>query len=113
MNTVVDRYKDRIVQMYSRTHPNLDINVISQQVDLLINSRLKDIPCEMHNNVTHERIDTTMVNVFDWIKNRNPIISGNGTFFMQHKEYLSPTVKMLEKLQAKRKSVKKEMYKHD
>ena len=112
MNNVVDRYRDRMIEMYSKTHPNIDINVIQQLTDELIKSRLKDIPCVMHNNITHERIETTMVNVFDWVETRNPIISGNGTFFMQHKEYLSPTVKMLEKLQAKRKQVKKEMYKH-
>lgn len=113
MNNVIERYRTRMIDMYSSTHPNIDVMRIGQLIDELIDSRLKDIPCVMHNNVTHERIETTMINVFDWVETRNPIISGNGTFFMQHKEYLSPTVKMLEKLQKKRKQVKKEMYKYD
>jgi len=64
----------------------------------------------MHNNITQELKNTSMIDVFDWIGQRNPIISGNGTFFKQHEEYLAPTVKMLEKLQKDRKKKKKEMY---
>lgn len=112
MNTVIDRYTERLVEMYSRAHPNININQIRQSVGELIDSRLKNIPCVMHNNITHERIETNMIAVFEWVENRNPIISGNGTFFMQHEEYLSPTVKMLEKLQKKRKQVKKKMYEY-
>ena len=113
MSTVIDRYQERVIEMYSKTHPNISINQIRQLVCELIESRIKDVPCVMHNNISHEKIETSMVSVFEWVEQRNPIISGNGTFFMQHKEYLSPTVKMLEKLQAKRKAVKKEMYKYD
>lgn len=44
------------------------------------------------------------------IENRNPFTFGYGTCFMQHEEDLSPAVEMLEKLQKKRKQVKKEMF---
>ena len=109
-NNVIDRYQEHLVEMYAKMHPNVDINQIHQLTHELIESRLKDIPCVMHNNIKHETIETSMISVFEWVETRNPIISGNGTFFVQHEEYLSPTVKMLEKLQAKRKRVKKEMY---
>lgn len=96
--------------MYIRTHPNVDPNMVRSMVSKIVNDRLRNIPCTMHNNITHETLETTMVDTFEWIENRNPIISGNGTFFKQHSEYLAPTVKMLEKLQANRKKKKKEMY---
>ena len=96
--------------MYIRTHPNVDPNMVRTLVSKIVNDRLRNIPCTMHNNITHETLETTMVDTFEWIENRNPIISGNGTFFKQHAEYLAPTVKMLEKLQANRKKKKKEMY---
>ena len=96
--------------MYIRTHPNVDPNMVRSMVSKIVNDRLRNIPCTMHNNITHETLETTMVDTFEWIENRNPIISGNGTFFKQHAEYLAPTVKMLEKLQANRKKKKKEMY---
>jgi DNA polymerase elongation subunit (family B) len=96
--------------MYIRTHPNVDPNMVRSMVSKIVNDRLRNIPCTMLNNITHETLETTMVDTFEWIENRNPIISGNGTFFKQHAEYLAPTVKMLEKLQANRKKKKKEMY---
>ena len=98
--------------MYSRIHPELDPNVIREQVSRITNESVKDIPCQMHNNVTHECLETSVLGAFDWIDQRNPIISGNGTFFKQHAELLAPSVKMLEKLQADRKKVKKEMYQY-
>lgn len=96
--------------MYMKTHPTTDPEKVLQLIQQLTNERLCDIPCELHNNIEHENLQTSMINTFDWIESRNPIISGNGTFFKQHAEYLSPTVKMLEKLQANRKKKKKEMY---
>lgn len=110
MSTVIERYKDRVSDMYIRSHPNVDPNIVRSLLDEMIDRELKNIPCQMHNNITHETIETTIVDTFEWIENRNPIISGNGTFFKQHAEYLAPTVKMLEKLQANRKKKKKEMY---
>lgn len=108
--SIVDRYQDRIYEMYLQTHPNVNPDLVRSLIKDFTDSNLRNIPCEMHNNITHETIETSMIDTFDWIENRNPIISGNGTFFKQHSEYLAPTVKMLERLQANRKKKKKEMY---
>lgn len=94
--TVVDRYKNDIISMYMQTHPDVDRGTVAQLIDQLMEKSLTNIPCVMHNNVYHETIRTDIVNVFDWIGTRNPIITGNGTFFKQHKEYTSPSIKMLE-----------------
>lgn len=109
-SNIVDRYENRVLQMYMQTHPTADINKVSMLIHQLTNERIKDIPCVMHNNITHETIDTTMLETFHWMQQRDPIITANGTFFMQHEEYLAPTVKMLEKLKANRKKAKKQMY---
>ena len=112
MSNVIERYQDRVAKMYLRSHPNADPSLVNSLVMNRINEQVRNIPCQLHNNITHELIDTSIVDTFEWIENRNPIISGNGTFFMQHSEYLAPTVKMLEKLQANRKKKKKEMYQY-
>ena len=112
MSNVIERYQDRVAKMYLRSHPNVDPTMVNSLVMNRINEQVRNIPCQLHNNITHELINTSIVDTFEWIENRNPIISGNGTFFMQHSEYLAPTVKMLEKLQANRKKKKKEMYQY-
>lgn len=110
---IIERYKKELVDLYMQTHPNLNPARVSELVNELINRTVCDIPCKMDNNTTRETINTTMSNVFEWIEERQPIISGNGTFFKQHDEYLPPIVSMLETLQADRKRVKKEMWKFD
>lgn len=111
--SIVDRYQDRVLSMYLKTHPNADPDKVRTLIKNFTDVNLRDIPCTMHNNITHETIETSMTETFDWIARRNPIITGNGTFFKQHAEYLSPTVKMLSKLQKDRDDTKHEMYQYD
>ena len=107
---IVDRYQQKIYDMYIKTHPNVNPDKVKHLVQQLTNERIRNIPCLLDNNIEHETINTSILDTFNWIEQRSPIISGNGTFFKQHEECLSPTVKMLEKLQANRKKKKKEMY---
>jgi phosphohistidine phosphatase SixA len=93
---VIEKYHERIMEMYLQAHPNADPNKVRQLCETLTEKRLKDIPCVMHNNMTHELVESTMINTFEWIDQRSPIITGNGTFFKQHSEYLAPTVMFLE-----------------
>jgi len=106
-------YLDRVFTTYMTIHPDRNPDKVRRHIQELTDRHFKDIPCQLNNNITHETIDTTVCATFDWIEQRSPIITGNGTFFKQHEEYLAPIVVMLETLQAERKGVKKEMYKHD
>ena len=99
--------------MYMKLHPNVNPSRVRELVAELTESQMRNIPCKMHNNMTRELLDTSITNVFNWIETRQPIISGNGTFFKQHEEYLPPIVSMLETLQSDRKRVKKEMWQFD
>ena len=110
---IVDRYQEQIRNMYMKLHPNVNPSRVRELVAELTESQMRNIPCKMHNNMTRELLDTSITNVFNWIETRQPIISGNGTFFKQHEEYLPPIVSMLETLQSDRKRVKKEMWQFD
>ena len=108
--TVVDRYQNRVYDMYMKTHPNVNPEKVKTLIHQFTLERCRDIPCVLHNNVTHELVETSMINTMDWIEQRKPITCGNGTFFKQHAECLSPTIIMLEQLQKKRKQIKKAMF---
>ena len=107
---IVKQYIDRICSIYNSIHPNVNPDRVREHATEYVERYFRDIPCQMKNNIKHETIDTTISSVFDWIETRNPIITGNGTFFQQHEEMLAPTVVMLESLQKERKAVKKKMY---
>lgn len=108
-NNIVMRYEDDIFNKYMKMHPNADPNKVRQIIIKTTEDRLRDIPCKLHNNITHEWLDSSVLNMFDWIEVRKPIMTGNGTFFRQHAEYLAPEVQMLEALGARRDGLKKEM----
>ena len=107
---VVTEYQDRIRDIYLKMRPDVNPEQVSNLIQEFTEKHIKDIPCIMHNNMTDETIESTMLNTFDWIKQRSPIITGNGTFFKQHSEYLAPTVTFLEAKQKYRAKLKKEMY---
>ena len=104
------KYENDIFEKYMRMHPNADPVKVKDHIINITNKRLKDIPTKLHNNVRHEWIDTTMLDVFEWMEQRKPIITGNGTFFKQHAEQLAPEVVMLEDLGDRRSNIKKEMF---
>lgn len=110
---IVERYKDTICKVYMATHPTVSRDKVLKILSELMNKTFKDIPCQLHNDMKHERIDTTMRNVFDWIDTRQPIISGSGAFFKQHEEYLAPAGVMLQQLMEDRSKVKNEMWNYD
>ena len=106
-------YLDRIFDMYTKMHPDRNPDSIRSKIQELTDQNFKNIPCQFHNNITHELIDTTVCDAFDWIEQRSPIITGNATFFKQHEEELAPIVVMLEALKKERSEIKHEMYQHD
>lgn len=106
-------YLDRVQDMYMKTHPDRNPDDVRLKIQELTDQNFKNIPCQLHNNITHETVNTSVCDVFDWIEQRTPIITGNATFFKQHEEELAPIVTMLEALKSERSEVKKEMYQHD
>lgn len=110
---VVDMYEQEILNAYMRMHPNVDATKVMQIIQNKTKQHFRDIPCKMDNNMTHQTYDTTMTKVFDWIETSNPIVTGNATYFMQHEDYLAPTVLFLETEGNRRGSLKKRMYQFD
>lgn len=113
MGDIIDRYHERICDMYMSMHPGVNREQVMSIINDITNKHFRDIPCTLHNNIKHEKIQTTVKNVFDWTEAQKPIISGAGSFFKQHEDYSSPMVLMLESLMDDRSSVKKEMFKYD
>jgi phosphohistidine phosphatase SixA len=77
---VIEKYHERIMEMYLQAHPNADPNKVRQLCETLTEKRLKDIPCVMHNNMTHELVESTMINTFEWLINVLPLLQEMGRF---------------------------------
>ena len=108
--TVIERHDELLAQMYLQMHPDLNPDVVRKIVKKISYDNMIDTPCVLHNDITNETIETSLTRTMEWVEQREPIITGNGTFVKQHGELKAPTVKMLESLQRKRDVKKKEMF---
>ena len=103
-------YIDIISATIKKINPSLKKDDIERVCTRIMKERMKDPSINMDNNVTGENVDITLTKLCDWIEKRDPVISGNGTFYKQPAELLSPTSNMLKSLKKGRKAVKKKMY---
>lgn len=108
---IIEKHDSQIVELYHRMHPELNPDEIMKYVKSFSEKHVIDIPCVMHNNSKNKRIQTTVSKAMSYVDQRQPIITGNGTFVKQHAELTAPTVKMLESLQHKRGVKKDAMFK--
>jgi hypothetical protein len=107
---IIEKHDSQIVELYHKMHPELNPDEIMKYVKSFSEKHVIDIPCVMHNNSKNKRIQTTVSKAMSYVDQRQPIITGNGTFVKQHAELTAPTVKMLESLQHKRGVKKKAMF---
>lgn len=106
-------YVNAAVETIMIAHPEYNEDDVKKIVARIVKEKMKDPSILMDNNVTGENHTTTLSYVLNWIENRNPVVSGNATFYCQPTELQSPTSYMLRSLKRGRKVVKKEMFKYN
>lgn len=100
---------DTIMQM----NPKLNRDQVEAQVKRITKEDWHDPTIIMDNNVTGKGGVITLSRLCNWIEERNPVISGNATFYCQPSELLSPTSNMLRALKKGRKEVKIKMFEYN
>lgn len=103
-------YLNAAVDTVMKMDSSLNRDDVVRIVTSMIKENMKDPTIRMDNNVTGDNMKTTLTGLCNWIEKRDPVISGNATFYMQPTEMLSPTSNMLRSLKNGRKEVKKEMF---
>lgn len=104
-------YKEECISTILKIDPTLDKNKVEKIVSSMIKENLKDPSIFMDNSINGNNANTTLTGLCNWIEKRNPVVSGNATFYMQPEELESPTSYMLRSLKIGRKKVKKAMFK--
>lgn len=105
--------KDYVSEMTStilRIHPEYNEDRVREIVVRTVKERMKDPTIVLDNNVVLARQKTTLSELCNWIENKNPVISGNATFYVQPTVLRSPASSMLKTLKKERKAVKNEMF---
>lgn len=109
-NIYLEKYRDKMSSIMLKMNPDWDQDIIEEVIDKLIEENVQDPVVEIDNNYTKEHKTSTLLSVINWIYKREPIISGNGTFYKNQHEAKNPVAKMLEGFLNKRKMHKKQMF---
>ena len=91
-------------------NPEWDQDMLEKEINKMIKENFRNPEVTLDNNYTGEMRKTTLLSVFEWERQRKPILAGNGTFYKNQYEAENPIAAMLDNFLITRKKLKKEMF---
>lgn len=77
-------YEDEMVRLIHSYLPQMTIYDIRKAVQYSMNKRYKETKCVVDNNYTKLRTDFTLLDMANWINERQPICTAYGVMFKKH-----------------------------
>lgn len=109
---IILEYKNVAQRMIQKSFPNLNPYEIAQAIDYSIIKRAKDHDAVIDNNYKHKKVNMSLVEISDYILDKQPIITAEGVLFQRHANSVNPLYKMLDTFINTRIAYKKEMFKY-
>lgn len=88
----------------------LDIELTKQELHKFFKEHAYNPKGNLINNYTHQIANTSVIQIYDFIKIKKPVISGNGCLFQQHDKGFNPQIEWIISLMDRRKELKKKMF---
>lgn len=111
-NDSATRYKYIAMNLLHLNFPSLTEDELASAIDWSISKRIKNTDCYIDNNYKHQRVDTTIIDLVNYIAEREPIITSSGVMFNRHGSIPNPIYTMIDDFIRRRKEMKKEMFKY-
>lgn len=109
---IVDKYKEVVIPTLKLQFKNLSIQEINEAVDYSLLKRMKNNKAVLHNNYKDKTLDTSLLEMTEFILAKMPIITSYGVIFKKHGELPNPIAKILDSFLNTRKMYKAEMFKY-
>ena len=113
MSYFLKEWKKETLELLETARPDIDRKELKKIIEKIIDKNLIDQNCILDNNYLHKQGKTSLLSLYDWIKDNKPIIAGHGVLFKNQDQAVNPNAKMLIHLLDHRKVVKDEMKKCD
>ena len=109
----LQKYKDVTKRLLTLSFPTMRESDFDAAIDYSINKRLYNTNASIYNNYKHQRVDTTLLEVADYIYSREPILTAYGVMFRKHKEKPEPLLKVIQSFLDNRVKDKKIMFSYE
>ena len=111
-------YEEEMVRLIHSYLPQMTIADIRTAVEYSINKRYKEVKCVVDNNYTKTKTNSTILDMANWINEREPIVTAYGVMFKKHNlKRPNPLTELIKSFMEGRDVYKKQMFeyleKHD
>ena len=90
-----DMYKDEMLRLVSTYQPQMLHSDILDAINYSMNKRYKEKKCKVHNNYTGECIEGPLLEIANWINEKEPICTAYGVLFKKHSKRPNPLCDMI------------------
>lgn len=109
---IINEYKTVALDMSKYSFPLQSNEELSRAIDYSITKRLKDTPASIDNNYKNRKIDISVLQIAEYIMQKQPIITSWGVMFSKHANSVNPLYKMIDTFINNRVKYKNEMFKY-
>ena len=111
-------YEEEMVRLIHSYLPQMTIADIRTAVEYSVNKRYKEVDCAIDNNYTKTKTNSTLLDMANWINEREPIVTAYGVMFKKHNvKRPNPLIELIRSFMEGRDIYKKKMFeyleKHD
>lgn len=111
-SSVIKNYIDMSIRTMRLALPMLSISELTEAVNYSVQKRFKNTNVVMDNNYKNIQNETTLLELAEYINQRQPIVTSYGCMFARHANSINPLAKLLQTFMENRDIHKKQMFKY-
>lgn len=105
-HTFIKEWKRTNRKLLMQMYPEVPKKEIDKFLDKTIKENLRNPKCQIDNNYIGKTMNTTLLDVCDWIETTKPVCAGGGVFFKNQHQIMNPLAQMIQKFLSSRKEYK-------
>ena len=109
----INKWKQEMIEKIHLVRPDLDDDKIDKYLNQVIKKTFKDPKCNVVNSYKEQTVQSSLLNITQFIDDHKPILAGYGCMYHNQNEVYNPSSTALMDSINTRKALKKERKKYD